>query len=108
MKFDSIRIVNSSEPKMEGYEVLNLEHYQAIIFDMDGTLLDTMPSHLDAWRLTTEHYGLPFDQRWIHSMGGMPSVKIAAVVLKHAGSDVSPQTVANFKLKTFQSNACKR
>ncbi|MCL9776672.1 beta-phosphoglucomutase family hydrolase [Vibrio sp. S4B1] len=70
---------------------------------MDGTLLDTMPTHLEAWRLTAEHFSLPFDKQWIHSMGGMPSAKIAAVVLQQAGIDLKPQTVADFKLETFKA-----
>lgn len=26
-----------------------IEQYEALIFDMDGTLIDTMPSHAKAW-----------------------------------------------------------
>lgn len=26
-----------------------IEQYEALIFDMDGTIIDTMPSHAKAW-----------------------------------------------------------
>ncbi|MFK0573168.1 HAD family hydrolase [Endozoicomonas sp.] len=48
-----------------------LTGYDAIIFDMDGTLIDSMPTHLEAWRLTSEKYGFPFDREWQHSLGGV-------------------------------------
>ncbi|EFX91112.1 hypothetical protein HMPREF0027_1815 [Actinobacillus ureae ATCC 25976] len=32
-----------------------LDQYQALIFDMDGTIIDTMPSHAKAWEITGEH-----------------------------------------------------
>ena len=36
------------------------EQYDALIFDMDGTLVDSMPLHLDAWEQTVilETYSL--------------------------------------------------
>lgn len=40
---------------------VNLSFYDGFIFDMDGTLLDTMPAHLAAWKVTAEHFDFPFD-----------------------------------------------
>lgn len=49
---------------------IDLSKYQGVIFDMDGTLIDTMPAHLKAWQLTAEEFQFPYDKEWIHSMGG--------------------------------------
>lgn len=81
--------------------MLQLEKYDAIIFDMDGTLLDTMPNHVKAWELTAEHFEFPFDRTWLHSLGGMPSNKITLEVNKRYGLSLDPQEVSTFKMKTF-------
>lgn len=51
-----------------------LERYQGLIFDMDGTLIDTMPAHLKAWERTAIEFGFPFTRQWLHSLGGMPKL----------------------------------
>lgn len=33
------------------------ERYAGLIFDMDGTILDTEPTHRKAWREVLGHYG---------------------------------------------------
>jgi len=78
-----------------------LEKYQGIIFDMDGTLIDTMPAHLIAWKKTAEHFGFPFTQEWLHSLGGMPSYKIAAEVNSKFGLNLEPFEVSRFKMDAF-------
>ncbi|GFK32009.1 Fructose-1-phosphate phosphatase YqaB [Vibrio cholerae] len=40
---------------------VNFSLYEGFIFDMDGTLLDTMPAHLAAWEATAKHFDFPFD-----------------------------------------------
>ncbi|NKN80863.1 HAD hydrolase-like protein, partial [Weissella cibaria] len=35
--------------------------YAGLIFDMDGTILDTEPTHRKAWREVLGHYGLQYD-----------------------------------------------
>ena len=35
---------------------------QALLFDLDGTLIDSMPLHHDAWRQWFVQQGLPFDE----------------------------------------------
>ncbi|GMQ48830.1 beta-phosphoglucomutase family hydrolase [Vibrio sp. 10N] len=83
--------------------MLELEKYDAIIFDMDGTLLDTMPNHVKAWQLTAEHFQFPFDRNWLHSLGGMPSYKIAGEVNKRYGLSLDQQAVSSFKMETFST-----
>ena len=38
------------------------EKYDGLIFDMDGTLIDTMPVHARAWSMVGEQFGYRF--RW--------------------------------------------
>lgn len=35
---------------------------RALLFDLDGTLIDSMPLHHEAWRAWHAHQGLPFDE----------------------------------------------
>tara|TARA_Y100001956_G_scaffold81437_1_gene99016 strand:+ start:1168 stop:1770 length:603 start_codon:yes stop_codon:yes gene_type:complete len=78
-----------------------IKEYQGLIFDMDGTLIDTMPAHLKAWQITALEFGFPFSAEWLHSLGGMPSYKIAAEVNKKHGMNLDQASVSQFKMKTF-------
>jgi beta-phosphoglucomutase family hydrolase len=46
---------------------------QALIFDCDGTLADTMPLHWRAWQTVTQRYGLNFPEDRFYQLGGVPS-----------------------------------
>lgn len=80
-----------------------IDKYHALIFDMDGTLLDTMPAHLHAWEATAAHFGFPFSRQWLHSLGGMPSYKIVAEVNSQYGLSLEPNEVSRYKMDTFAS-----
>lgn len=79
------------------------QQYDGLIFDCDGTLTDSMPVHLIAWRDTLGRYGITFDEDRFYSMGGMPSAKIVALLAKEHGVDVDPEGVANEKEERFLS-----
>lgn len=74
--------------------MINLTQYQAIIFDMDGTLIDSMPGHGKAWRLTCERYGYPFEATYMQSLGGVPTDQTVVLLnekyqLNHDVAEVS-------------------
>ena len=46
---------------------------QALIFDCDGTLADTMPLHWRAWQETVKRYDLVFPEERFYQLGGVPS-----------------------------------
>ncbi|WP_413111449.1 beta-phosphoglucomutase family hydrolase [Thaumasiovibrio sp. DFM-14] len=57
--------------------MIELDKYEGVIFDMDGTLIDSMPTHLLAWEKTAEKYGFPFEPEWFYQLGGTPTHKTA-------------------------------
>jgi beta-phosphoglucomutase family hydrolase len=57
-------------------------HTEALIFDCDGTLADTMPLHYHAWKSTLEQYGLIFTETRFYELGGMPTAKIIQLLAK--------------------------
>lgn len=80
---------------------MDLAKYQGLIFDLDGTLVDTMPANLEAWRRTADHYGFPFDADWIYQLSGQPSVKMASAIIERYGLPLYSEAIAKTKLKTY-------
>jgi HAD superfamily hydrolase (TIGR01509 family) len=67
------------------------------IFDLDGTLVDTMPTHFDAWTEIAARYGLSFPEDRFYGLGGVPTAKIAAQLVAEAGLALDPLLVAREK-----------
>lgn len=53
---------------------------QALIFDCDGTLADTMPVHYLAWQAALQPLGLQFPEDRFYALGGMPTAKIIQIL----------------------------
>ena len=59
-----------------------INQYDGLIFDMDGTVIDTMPSHAKAWEIVGQHFGYPFNGNLLYEMGGAPVKTIALEMMK--------------------------
>jgi HAD superfamily hydrolase (TIGR01509 family) len=74
---------------------------QAFIFDLDGTLADTMPVHFGVWQIIAERHGLVFPEERFYSLGGVPTSRIAALLIEEAGLALDPVAVALEKERTY-------
>ena len=57
--------------------------FDAIIFDMDGTLVDSGQLHEVAWRETLTHFGIPVDGPLMRSLAGVPTIETLEIVKRH-------------------------
>lgn len=64
----------------------------ALIFDCDGTLVDSMPLHWQVWQQLLPRYGLRLSREQFYRMGGVPSLEL--VELLAAEQDVRVDAVA--------------
>ncbi len=58
---------------------------QALIFDCDGTLLDSMRAHFVAWRDTLMSYGMQLDEQRFYSYSGTPSRRVIPMLAAEQG-----------------------
>jgi beta-phosphoglucomutase family hydrolase len=63
---------------------------QALIFDCDGTLADTMPLHWRAWQEVTGRYGLAFSEERFYALGGVPSRDILKMLSAEQNRPLDP------------------
>lgn len=54
----------------------------ALIFDFDGTLADTMFFHWTAWDIIAHRYGIALTRKRLYQMGGIPSRDILLLLRK--------------------------
>jgi len=54
---------------------------QALIFDMDGTLTDSLPVHLATWHQVCAHYKCWFNEQIIVELTGSPTIRFAERVI---------------------------
>ena len=77
--------------------------FAGYIFDLDGTLVDTMPLHYRAWNRAMQLAGLKeeLSEDLFYSLGGMPTVRVAAVFAEHYGLTIDVQKVFHQKEALF-------
>lgn len=66
----------------------------AVVFDMDGVLVDSEPLHLAMTQVVLEPYGRVLDEDFYWPRVGMDEVDFFADVVAHLGLDASPAELA--------------
>lgn len=78
--------------------------FAGYIFDLDGTLVDTMPLHYKAWDYAMRRAGLAetLDEDLFYSLGGVPTLRVAELIGAHYGMKIDPQFVFQDKETLFR------
>lgn len=71
--------------------------YDGLIFDMDGTILDTEPTHRKAWRTVLARYDMQLDDQAIIALNGSPTWQIAEAIINWNNGSLSPHALADEK-----------
>jgi beta-phosphoglucomutase-like phosphatase (HAD superfamily) len=58
---------------------------QALLFDLDGTLADTMPMHYEAWQHVLGSRGVTLDRERYFALAGVPTRRILATLAEEQG-----------------------
>ena len=77
------------------------EKYEGLVFDMDGTLADTMPTHFVAWTQTMSKYGISFPEDRFYGLGGVPAPKIVSILASEQSVSVDAEAVSHEKEELF-------
>jgi HAD superfamily hydrolase (TIGR01509 family) len=77
--------------------------FSAVIFDCDGTLVDSMPAHFDAWCEALAQYGAAniLAEDVFYAMGGRPTKDIVIDLNAEYGLKLDPARVALAKREAF-------
>ena len=83
------------------FSMWHFQAYDALLFDCDGTLADTMPAHYRAWLAVTSAHGIAFDEERFYALGGRPTRDIVARLAAEAGVVVDVDHAAELKERGF-------
>jgi len=77
--------------------------FDAVIFDCDGTLVDSMPAHFEAWcqALALHGAGGVFREDVFFAMGGRPSTDIVEELNSEYDLKLNPESIAIAKREAY-------
>jgi beta-phosphoglucomutase len=74
---------------MAGHCTVFISRYRAALFDMDGVITDTMPTHLKAWQEAFRPYGVDVEKMDVYVREGMQSKVMAREIAEEKGQGLS-------------------
>jgi beta-phosphoglucomutase family hydrolase len=76
---------------------------RGLIFDLDGTLANTMPWHYQAWQKACLKFGISMDTAFLQEHTGAPGWQIAEDIIEYSGMKgiISPDEIMKVKLDEF-------
>jgi len=78
---------------------------KALIFDLDGTLSNSLPVHVATWNKVGETYGFKFDTQIVHEMTGRPTIEFARHIVEKYNLTANPEDIVKLKQETFWNSA---
>ena len=78
-------------------------NYKALIFDLDGTLADTMPVHYKACQIVCNKYGFDFPEDFFYAEAGKPTLAVFELLMKKLGKDLDGSLLGIEKEAVFLS-----
>ena len=82
---------------------LELPHgdFDAFIFDCDGTLADTMPTHYRAWQIALGERAADFPEAMFYELGGVPTCRVVEILNERHGYAMPVAETVAVKEKLF-------
>ncbi|MCF8335701.1 MAG: beta-phosphoglucomutase family hydrolase [Bacteroidales bacterium] len=77
---------------------------KALIFDVDGTLADSMPVHLESWKVIGNKYGFQYSREYLERYAGMSGQEIVEIINENNGLQLNPDQIAHEKEEAFLEN----
>ncbi|MBW6534804.1 MAG: beta-phosphoglucomutase family hydrolase [Mariniphaga sp.] len=78
---------------------------RALIFDLDGTLSNSLPVHMATWNKVGEVYGFKFDPQIMLEMTGRATIEFARRVVEQYGLSADPEEIVKLKQQSFWDSA---
>jgi HAD superfamily hydrolase (TIGR01509 family) len=80
---------------------MNFHGYDAFLFDLDGTLADSMLLHNQAWIETLKNVGCHITVDTLREFAGVPNERSVEIFNKRFGWTLNPETIAIAKEDRF-------
>jgi beta-phosphoglucomutase family hydrolase len=96
--------VNFATTKLNDMELKIYPEAKALIFDLDGTLSDSLPVHIVAWHAVCEKLNCTFDERIMVEMTGAPTISFAERIIKEQNLSIKAEELVALKQKEFWRN----
>lgn len=80
---------------------------KALIFDLDGTLSNSLPLHIETWNMVGKKFGFEFDPNIIYELTGRPTIEFAKIIIERENINAEPETLVKLKQQFFWDNAHK-
>jgi len=78
---------------------------RALIFDLDGTLSNSLPVHMATWNKVGEVYGFKFDPQIMVEMTGRATIEFAHRIVEQYNLSVDPEEIVKLKQQSFRDSA---
>ena len=83
------------------------EGIKGLIFDLDGTIADTMPIHYIAWKNTAARYGIDFPEELFYDLAGVTLYAIAEKLNETFGKNIDPIKMGDAKEAEYEESLWK-
>ncbi len=75
---------------------------KALIFDLDGTIADTMPVHFLAYQHILKKFGIDFTPELFATLAGVPAIQTIQKLNEQFGTSMNPEEIGQLKEREYE------